>query len=91
VANSGQFSAALVLTIELGQVSEPAELGLSAIRQRPGIDAAKARGVYKSRAATFDRARIVALRKEGAGATEIARVVGCKRGNVYKALKSRRA
>jgi len=29
--------------------------------------------------------RIVALRKEGMGATEIARTIGCKRGNVYKA------
>src|SRR4029077_16071668 len=38
--------------------------------------------------ATFDRARIVALRKEGMGATEIAQAVGCKRGNVYKALKA---
>jgi DNA-binding phage protein len=31
--------------------------------------------------------RIVSLRKEGMGATEIAKAVGCKRGNVYKALK----
>ena len=57
-------------------------------RQRAGIDAAKAKGVYKGRPATFDRARIVALRKEGMGATEIAEAVGCKRGNVYKALKA---
>jgi hypothetical protein len=26
--------------------------------------------------------------KEGMGATEIARAVGCKRGNVYKVLKA---
>jgi DNA invertase Pin-like site-specific DNA recombinase len=52
-----------------------------------GIDAAKAKGIYKGRPATFDRARIVALRKEGMGASEIAKAVGCKRGNVYKALK----
>jgi DNA invertase Pin-like site-specific DNA recombinase len=44
--------------------------------------------VYKGRPTTFDRARIVALRKEGMGATEIARAIGCKRGNVYKALKA---
>ena len=37
---------------------------------------------------TFDHAKIVGLRKEGLGATEIARAVGCKRGNVYKALKA---
>jgi DNA invertase Pin-like site-specific DNA recombinase len=57
-------------------------------RQRAGIEAAKAKGIYKGRPATFDRARIVALRKEGMGATEIAEAVGCKRGNVYKALKA---
>jgi DNA invertase Pin-like site-specific DNA recombinase len=34
-------------------------------RQRAGIDAAKAKGVYKGRPVTFDRTRIVSLRKEG--------------------------
>ena len=29
---------------------------------------------------TFDHAKIVALRKQGKGATEIARAVGCQRG-----------
>jgi DNA invertase Pin-like site-specific DNA recombinase len=76
----------MVLTV-LGMVAEM-ELGFIRDRQRAGIDAAKAKGVYKGRPVTFDRARIVALRKEGMGATEIARAVGCKRGNVYKALKS---
>jgi DNA invertase Pin-like site-specific DNA recombinase len=40
------------------------ELGLIRDRQRAGIDAAKAKGVYHDRPATFDRARILALRKE---------------------------
>jgi DNA invertase Pin-like site-specific DNA recombinase len=71
----------------LGMVAEM-ELGFIRDRQRAGIDAAKAKGVYKGRPATFDRARIVALRKGGMGATEIAKAVGCKRGNVYKALKA---
>jgi DNA invertase Pin-like site-specific DNA recombinase len=75
----------MVLTV-LGMVAEM-ELGFIRDRQRAGIDAAKAKGVYKGRPATFDRARIVALRKEGMGATEIASIVGCKRGNVYKTLK----
>jgi DNA invertase Pin-like site-specific DNA recombinase len=35
----------------------------------------KAEGVYKGRPATFDRARIVSLRKEGMGAPEIAKAV----------------
>ena len=76
----------MVLTV-LGMVAEM-ELGFIRDRQRAGIDAAKAKGVYKGRPVTFDRARIVALRKEGMGATEIANAVGCKRGNVYKTLKA---
>jgi DNA invertase Pin-like site-specific DNA recombinase len=64
------------------------ELGFIRDWQRGGIDAAKAKGIYKGRPVTFDRARIVALRKEGIGATEIAKAVGCKRGNVYKTLKA---
>ena len=76
----------MVLTV-LGMVAEM-ELGFIRDRQRAGIDAAKAKGIYKGRPATFDRARIVSLRKEGMGATEIAKVVGCKRGNVYKTLKA---
>jgi DNA invertase Pin-like site-specific DNA recombinase len=76
----------MVLTV-LGMVAEM-ELGFIKERQRAGIDAAKAKGIYKGRPATFDRGRIVALRKEGMGATEIAMAVGCKRGNVYKTLKA---
>jgi DNA invertase Pin-like site-specific DNA recombinase len=76
----------MVLTV-LGMVAEM-ELGFIRDRQRAGIDAAKAKGIYKGRPATFDRARIVSLRKEGMGATEIAKAVGCKRGNVYKTLKA---
>ena len=48
----------------------------------------RAKGVYQGRPPTFDHAKIVALRKQGKGATEIARAVGCQRGNVYKALKA---
>ena len=76
----------MVLTV-LGMVAEM-ELGFIRDRQRAGIEAAKAKGVYKGRPITFNHAKIVALRKEGLGATEIARAVGCKRGNVYKALKA---
>ena len=75
----------MVLTV-LGMVAEM-ELGFIKERKRAGIDAAKAKGIYKGRP-RFDRTRIVALRKEGIGATEIANAVGCKRGNVYKTLKA---
>jgi DNA invertase Pin-like site-specific DNA recombinase len=84
--DTGGTMGRMVLTV-LGMVAEM-ELGFIRDRQRAGIDAAKAKGVYKGRPVTFDRARIVSLRKEGMGATEIAKAVGCKRGNVYKALKA---
>ena len=71
----------------LGMVAEM-ELGFIRDRQRAGFDATKVKGIYKGSPVTFDRARIVALRKEGMGATEIADAVGCKRGNVYKTLKA---
>jgi DNA invertase Pin-like site-specific DNA recombinase len=54
----------MVLTV-LGMVAEM-ELGFIRDRQRAGIDAAKAKGIYKGRPVTFDRARIVSLRKEWA-------------------------
>ena len=46
----------MVLTV-LGMVAEM-ELGFIRDRQRAGIDAAKAKGIYKGRPATFDRTRI---------------------------------
>ena len=67
----------IVLTV-LGTVAEM-EWGFIRDRQR---EAAKAKGIYKGRPATFDHAKIVALRKDGLGATEIARAVGCKSGKV---------
>ena len=76
----------MVLTV-LGMVAEM-ELSFLKDRQRAGIEAAKAKGVYKGRPPTFDRAKILELRKQGMGATAIAEAVGCKRGNVYKALKT---
>jgi hypothetical protein len=62
-------------------------LASSAIGNAPALTPRKRRAFTKA-TVTFHRARIVALRKEGMGATEIANAVGCKRGNVYKALKS---
>jgi DNA invertase Pin-like site-specific DNA recombinase len=76
----------MVLTV-LGMVAEM-EVGFIRDRQRAGIEAAKARGVYKGRPVTLDRKRIVALKAEGKGATEIARELGCSRGAVYKVLNA---
>jgi DNA invertase Pin-like site-specific DNA recombinase len=79
----------MVLTV-LGMVAEM-ELSFIKDRQRAGIEAAKANGVYRGRPVTFDHERILAMRREGKGATEIARVVGCKRGLVHKVLHQARA
>jgi DNA invertase Pin-like site-specific DNA recombinase len=76
----------MVLTV-LGMVAEM-EHGFIRDRQRAGIEAAKAEGVYKGRKVVFDRARILELRRQGMGATAIAKAIGCKRGAVYLALKA---
>ena len=76
----------MVLTM-LGMVAEM-ELGFIRERQRVGIEAAKAKGVYKGRPVTLDHPRILTMRAEGKGATEIAKALGCSRGAVYKALNA---
>jgi DNA invertase Pin-like site-specific DNA recombinase len=43
-------------------------------------------GSVQGRRVMFDHGRIVSFRKQGIGATEIARKIGCSRGAVYKVL-----
>ena len=74
----------MVLTV-VGMVAEM-EVGFIRERQRAGIEAAKARGVYKGRPVTLDHAKIIDLHKKGNGATAIAKAIGCSRGAVYKVL-----
>ena len=69
----------------LGMVSEM-ELGFIKERQRAGIEAAKAKGVYKGRPSSLDHDKIKELHAQGMGATAIARELGCSRGAVYKAV-----
>lgn len=74
--------------IILTTLSMVAEMELSFIkeRQRVGIEAAKAKGVYKGRKRSIDRVAVQRLRNEGVGATEIARRLGIGRASVYKVL-----
>jgi DNA invertase Pin-like site-specific DNA recombinase len=74
--------------IILTTLSMVAEMELTFIkeRQRAGIEAAKAKGVYKGRKRSIDREEVQRLRKEGVGATEIARRLGIGRASVYKVL-----
>ena len=76
----------MVLTV-LGMVSEM-ELGFIKERQRAGIEAAKANGVYKGRRQNLDYDKVIELKKSGMGATAIARELGCHRTMVYHVLKS---
>ena len=71
----------------LGMVAERS-LASFAIGSVPASTRQKRRGIQKGRPFTFERARILSLRKEGMDATEIAKAVGCKRGNDYKTLKA---
>tara|TARA_B110000503_G_scaffold22154_1_gene34002 strand:+ start:133 stop:681 length:549 start_codon:yes stop_codon:yes gene_type:complete len=75
--------------IILTTLSMVAEMELTFIkeRQRAGIEAAKAKGVYKGRKRTIDREAVQRLHRDGVGATEIARRLGIGRASVYKVLK----
>jgi DNA invertase Pin-like site-specific DNA recombinase len=76
----------MVLTV-LGMVAEM-ELTFIKERQRAGIEAAKAKGVYKGRPVTLNHARVLELHREGLGPTAIAKTMKCSRGAVYKVLKA---
>src|SRR5215510_9066293 len=55
-------------------------------RQMEGINAAKARGVYKGRTPSIQADEVRRLRKEGLGATAIAKKLGVGRASVYRVL-----
>lgn len=74
----------VMLTV-LGMVAEM-EHGFIRERQRAGIDAAKAKGVYQGRPVTLDHDKVRKLHKEGIGATAIAKRLKCSRAAVYKVL-----
>jgi DNA invertase Pin-like site-specific DNA recombinase len=76
----------MILTV-LGMVAEM-ELTFIKERQRAGIEAAKAKGVYKGRPVTLDHARVLELHRAGHGPTAIAKTMKCSRGAVYKVLKA---
>ena len=53
-------------------------------RQMEGIEAAKAKGVYKGRPTTIRAEDIAALKAEGLGASEIAKRLNIARASVYR-------
>ena len=74
--------------IILTTLSMVAEMELTFIkeRQRAGIEAAKAKGVYKGRKKSIDREAVQRLKADSVGATAIARRLGIGRASVYRVL-----
>src|SRR5215510_8857475 len=69
----------------LGVFSE-FENNLRRERQMEGINAAKTRGVYKGHKPSIKADEVRRLRKEGLGATAIAKKLGVGRASVYRVL-----
>ena len=63
------------------------ETNLRSERQLEGIAKAKEKGVYKGRKAKIDVEKIKRLKKEGLGATAIAKQLKIHRDSVYRLLK----
>ena len=63
------------------------ETNLRKERQLEGIAKAKEKGVYKGGKSMIDVERIKTLKKEGRGATKIARELNIHRDSVYRLLK----
>lgn len=77
-----------ILVTVLGMVAEM-ERKFIGERQRAGIEAAKAKGVYKGRKPTIPRDRIVEMHREGLGPSEISRTLGVSRMSVHRVIKGR--
>ncbi|PZF77471.1 recombinase family protein [Aestuariivirga litoralis] len=75
----------IILTV-LGMVAQM-ERQFIKERQKVGIEAAKAKGVYKGGKAKIDLATVEKLKTEGKTMTEIASHFGVTRQGVYKAIK----
>jgi DNA invertase Pin-like site-specific DNA recombinase len=64
------------------------ETNLRRERQLEGIAKAKVAGVYKGRPASIDGARVREMKRQGLGATEIAKALGIGRASVYRVLEA---
>ncbi len=74
------------MTMNLLAVFADFETKLRKERQMEGISKAKERGVYKGRKPTIDPDQVRSLKKQGMGATAIARELGIGRASVYRIL-----
>lgn len=76
--------------LQLHLMSAFAEFERAIIRKRQaeGIHKAKQRGIYKGRPPTTDVAGIMALHRQGKGATHIARTLKVSRATIYRTLNA---
>ena len=76
--------------LQLHLMSAFAEFERAIIRKRQaeGIHKAKQRGTYKGRPPTTDVAAIMAMHRDGHGATDIARTLNISRATVYRTLNA---
>lgn len=79
-----------ILVTVLGMVAEM-ERRFIRERQQAGIEAAKARGVYKGRKPSVPVETIREMAADGQGATAIAKALGISRMSVYRALEAEKA
>jgi len=78
----------IILTV-LGMVAQM-ERQFIKERQKTGIEAAKAKGIYKGGKAKIDLGEVERMKAGGKNMTEIANQFGVTRQGVYKALKADR-
>jgi DNA invertase Pin-like site-specific DNA recombinase len=83
---STRDAAGPILVTVLGMVAEM-ERRFIRERQRAGIEAAKAKGVYRGRKQTVPVDRVRELSRAGEGPTAIANALGISRMSVYRALE----
>jgi DNA invertase Pin-like site-specific DNA recombinase len=74
-----------ILLMVLGMVAEM-ERRFIRERQQAGIDAAKAKGVFKGRKASVSVANVKAMHQDGHGPSAIAKALGISRMSVHRAL-----
>ncbi|WP_170570749.1 recombinase family protein [Ruegeria atlantica] len=88
--DTGNSTGKLILTV-LGGIAE-FERDIMLERQREGIAKAKAAGKYKGRKPTAQAKsmEVLALRKAGAGATQIAKQLRIGRASVYRILSQQK-
>jgi DNA invertase Pin-like site-specific DNA recombinase len=84
---STRDAAGPILVTVLGMVAEM-ERKFIRERQRAGIDAAKAKGVYRGRKPLVPVEKVRALHAAGQRPTSIARALGISRMSVHRALKA---